>query len=69
MVEGTQVVAQAIIAAAKRFPDKSVRSVHAVSSRAVAVGAPVELVIDVVHEGRSTATTCSGIVDPAVARQ
>jgi acyl-CoA thioesterase II len=55
-VEGTQVVAQAIVAVAKRFPDKSVRSVHAVFSRAVVVGPPLELVVDVVHEGRSTAT-------------
>jgi acyl-CoA thioesterase II len=56
VVEGTQVVAQAIVAAAKRFPDKSVRSAHAVFSRAVTVGPPVELVLDVVAEGRSTAT-------------
>jgi acyl-CoA thioesterase II len=56
VVEGTQVVAQVIVAVAKRFPDKSVRSAHAVFSRAVTVGPPVELVIDVVHEGRSTAT-------------
>lgn len=56
VVEGTQVLAQAIVAAAKRFPDKSVRSAHAVFSRAVAVGPPIELVLDVVAEGRSTAT-------------
>jgi acyl-CoA thioesterase II len=56
VVEGTQVLAQAIVAVAKRFPDKSVRSAHAVFSRAVMVGAPVELVVDVAHEGRSTAT-------------
>jgi acyl-CoA thioesterase-2 len=57
VVEGTQVVAQTIVAVAKRFPDKSVRSVHAVFSRAVMVGAgPVELELDVVGEGRSTAT-------------
>lgn len=56
VVEGTQVVAQAIVAAAKRFPDKSVRSAHAVFSRAVMVGPPVELILDVVAEGRSTAT-------------
>src|ERR1700756_2250107 len=56
VVEGTQVLAQAIVAAAKRFPDKSVRSAHAVFSRAVMCGAPVDLVVDVVHEGRSTAT-------------
>lgn len=57
VVEGTQVLAQAIVAAAKRFQGKSVRSVHAVFARAVMVGAgPVELDIDVVSEGRSTAT-------------
>jgi acyl-CoA thioesterase-2 len=56
VVEGTQVLAQAIVAVAKRFPEKSVRSAHAVFSRAVMAGAPVELVLDVVHEGRSTAT-------------
>lgn len=56
VVEGTQVLAQAIVAVAKRFPDKSVRSAHAVFSRAVAVGPPIELALDVVAEGRSTAT-------------
>lgn len=56
VVEGTQVLAQAIVAVAKRFADKSVRSAHAVFSRAVAVGPPIELVLDVVAEGRSTAT-------------
>ena len=56
VVEGTQVMAQAIVAAAKRFPEKSIRSAHAVFARAVMVGAPVELLVDVVNEGRSTAT-------------
>jgi acyl-CoA thioesterase len=56
VVEGTQPLAQAIVAVAKRFPDKSVRSAHAVFARAVMVGPAVELDIDVVHEGRSTAT-------------
>ncbi|BCI52977.1 acyl-CoA thioesterase II [Mycolicibacterium litorale] len=56
VVEGTQVLAQAIVAVAKRFPDKSVRSAYAVFSRVVLVGPPVELEIDVVSEGRSTAT-------------
>ncbi|MCV7152365.1 acyl-CoA thioesterase [Mycolicibacterium pyrenivorans] len=57
VVEGTQVLAQAIVAAAKRFPDKSVRSVYSVFARAVMVDAgPVEFDIDVVSEGRSTAT-------------
>ncbi|MDT5310344.1 MAG: acyl-CoA thioesterase, partial [Mycobacterium sp.] len=56
VVEGTQVLAQVIVAAAKRFPEKSVRSAHAVFARAVVVGPPVEFDIDVVAEGRSTAT-------------
>jgi acyl-CoA thioesterase II len=55
IVEGTQVLAQAIVAVAKRFPDKSIRSAHAVFGRALVVGPPVEFDIDVVHEGRSTA--------------
>jgi acyl-CoA thioesterase II len=61
VVEGTQVLAQAIVAVAKRFADKSVRSAHAVFSRAVMVGQPVEFDIDVVHEGRSTATAVVGV--------
>jgi acyl-CoA thioesterase II len=61
VVEGTQVLAQAIVAVAKRFADKSVRSAHAVFSRAVMVGQPVEFDIDVVHEGRSTATAVIGV--------
>jgi acyl-CoA thioesterase II len=57
VVEGTQVLAQMIVAAAKRFPEKSVRSVYAVFARAVVVAAgPVTLDIDVVGEGRTTAT-------------
>jgi acyl-CoA thioesterase-2 len=56
VVEGTQVLAQVIVAAAKRFPDKSVRSVHSVFTRAVMVGPPIVLDVDVVAEGRSTAT-------------
>ncbi len=61
VVEGTQVLAQVIVAVAKRFPEKSVRSVHAVFARAVLVGPPVEFGIDVVAEGRSTATAVVGV--------
>lgn len=56
VVEGTQVLAQAIVAVAKRFQGKSLRSASAVFARAVLVGPPVELTIDVVSEGRTTAT-------------
>jgi acyl-CoA thioesterase-2 len=61
VVEGTQVLAQVIVAVAKRFPQKSVRSVHAVFARAVVVGPPVEIDIDVIAEGRSTATAVVGV--------
>jgi acyl-CoA thioesterase II len=61
VVEGTQVLAQVIVAVAKRFPQKSVRSVQAVFARAVLVGPPVEFDIDVVAEGRSTATAVVGV--------
>ena len=56
VVEGTQVLAQAIVAVGKRFEGKSVRSAYAVFARAVVVGPRVELTVDVVAEGRSTAT-------------
>jgi acyl-CoA thioesterase II len=57
VVEGTQILGAAVVAAAKRFPEKSVRTAHAVFARAVLVGPPVELELDVISEGRSTATT------------
>ncbi len=57
VVEGTQVLAASIVAAAKRFPEKSIRSAYSVFARAVLVGAgPIELDVDVVSEGRSTAS-------------
>ncbi|ORV50968.1 acyl-CoA thioesterase II [Mycolicibacter engbaekii] len=62
VVEGTQLVAQAIVAAAQRFADKSIRSVHAVFARAVLVGPPAEYAIDVVSEGRSTATAVISVL-------
>ncbi|MGV0834611.1 acyl-CoA thioesterase [Mycolicibacterium thermoresistibile] len=56
VVEGSQVLSQAIVAVARRFPDKSVRSVYAVFARVVLVGPPIEFDLDVISEGRSTAT-------------
>lgn len=62
VVEGTQLLAQAIVGAAKRFADKSIRSVHAVFARAVMVGPPAEYTVDVVNEGRSTATAVIAVL-------
>lgn len=56
VVEGTQVLAQAIVAATKTLSGKSMRSAHAVFSRPITVEPHVELAVDVVQEGRSIAT-------------
>lgn len=56
IVDGTQLLAQSIVAVAKQFPTKVIRSAHAVFSRAVTVEPAVEFVVDVVNEGRSFAT-------------
>ncbi|OCB16231.1 acyl-CoA thioesterase II [Mycolicibacterium porcinum] len=56
MAKGTQALGQAIVASAKRFPDKMIRSAHAVFTRPVNIDSTVELAVSVVHEGHSTAT-------------
>ncbi|MGV0742170.1 acyl-CoA thioesterase [Mycolicibacterium sp. XJ870] len=56
VAKGAQALGQAIVATAKQFPDKVIRSAHAVFARPISVGSTVELVVDVVHNGRSTAT-------------
>ncbi|MEE3751428.1 acyl-CoA thioesterase domain-containing protein [Mycobacterium intracellulare] len=56
VVEGAQIVGQAIVAVAKRLPDKTIRSAQAVFSRVVTVGEPVRLHIDVVSDGTTTGT-------------
>jgi acyl-CoA thioesterase len=56
VVEGSQLLAQAIVAVSKRLPDKSIHSAHAVFARVVAVGPTVQFDIDVVSTGKTTAT-------------
>ncbi|OMC03908.1 acyl-CoA thioesterase II [Mycobacterium sp. NS-7484] len=56
VAKGTQALGQVIVATAKRFPNKTIRSAHAVFTRPVVIDSTVELSVDVVHEGRSTAT-------------
>ncbi|MDH6197374.1 acyl-CoA thioesterase-2 [Mycobacterium frederiksbergense] len=56
VAKGAQALGQAIVATAKRLPDKVIRSAHGVFTRPVAVDFTVELSVNVVHEGRSTAT-------------
>lgn len=55
VVDGTQLLAQAIVAAAKRLPGKSIRSAHAMFLRAADAATAVEFHVEVHHEGRSMA--------------
>ncbi|MBH0778475.1 acyl-CoA thioesterase [Nocardia bovistercoris] len=55
VVDGTQLLAQSIVAVAKTLPDKSIRSAHAVFFRAVDADRPVEFVVEVDHSGRTVA--------------
>ncbi|MET9214079.1 MULTISPECIES: acyl-CoA thioesterase [unclassified Nocardia] len=55
VVDGTQLLAQSLVATAKVLPDKVVRSAHAVFTRAVDPAAPVRFEVEVTHRGRSMA--------------
>ena len=55
VVDGSQLAAQAVVAASKELPDHVVRSVHAVFTRAVDDGRELWLDVDVTHRGRTFA--------------
>src|SRR4051812_4183031 len=57
VVDGSQLLAQAVVASAKSCPDRSVRSAHAVFTRTVRANEPISFDVDVVHSGRTFATT------------
>jgi len=56
VVDGSQILAQSIVAACKSVPAKNVKSAHMIFSRAANVHAPLELEADVLHAGRSFAS-------------
>ena len=55
VVDGSQLLAQSIVAAAKTTPGKSVRSAHAAFSRTVSPDRPVTFDVAILHNGRSFA--------------
>jgi acyl-CoA thioesterase len=57
VVDGSQLLAQAIVAAARSTPGKSVRSAHASFCRAVDADAAVLFDVEQVHAGRTFADT------------
>ena len=57
VIDGSQLLAQAIVAAAKSSPERVVRSAHAVFTRTSAADKPITFDVDVVHGGRTFVTT------------
>jgi len=55
VVDGSQLLAQAVVAASKELPDHRVRSAHAMFTRAVDSEGQVAFDLDVVHRGRTFA--------------
>jgi acyl-CoA thioesterase len=56
VIDGSQVLAQSIVAATKSFPGKVVRSAHVLFGSAIDAAAPIELAVEVVRDGRTVAT-------------
>jgi len=56
VIDGSQLLAQAIVAASKSTPEKTVRSAHAVFFRPVKAGEPINFDVDVLQDGRTFAT-------------
>lgn len=56
VIDGSQLLAQGIVAAAKTCPGRSVRSAHAVFTRTAAAHVPITFDVDVLHGGRTFMT-------------
>jgi acyl-CoA thioesterase-2 len=56
VVDGSQLLAQAIVACSKSIPGHSVRSAHAVFVRTVDASEGLEFGVDLLHEGRTFAS-------------
>ena len=56
IVDGSQLLAQAIVASSKTFPRHTVRTAHAVFVRAVGDEQPLTFAVDPLHEGRTFAS-------------
>ncbi len=56
VVEGGQMLAQAVVAASKTIPDQRVTSAYMIFSRSAAFDAPLDLEVDVLRGGRTFST-------------
>jgi acyl-CoA thioesterase II len=53
VVDGSQILAQALVAACKSQPEKAAKSAHMIFARAATVHAELELEVEALHAGRS----------------
>jgi len=58
MVEGHQLLGQALVAASRSAANRFVKSAHMIFARAASAAAPVELAVERIHEGRSFSSLC-----------
>jgi acyl-CoA thioesterase len=56
VIDGSQVLAQSIVAASKSCAGKVARSAHAIFGSAIDAAQPIELSVEVVRDGRTVAT-------------
>jgi acyl-CoA thioesterase-2 len=62
VVDGSQLLAQAIVAGSKTFPHHTARSAHAVFVRVVDDQQPLRFDVDVLHQGRTFASAVVSVV-------
>jgi acyl-CoA thioesterase-2 len=57
VVFGGQLLAQTVVAGAAAMPDKEVKSLHTVFARGAAIGSPLDIDVEVLHQGRAMGST------------
>ncbi|MGD0394759.1 MAG: acyl-CoA thioesterase domain-containing protein [Acidimicrobiales bacterium] len=62
VVDGSQFLGQAIVAASKTFPRHTVRTAHVIFVRAADAERPLTFEVDVVHEGRTFASAVVSVI-------
>jgi acyl-CoA thioesterase II len=53
VVFGGQLLAQSVVAASRTMPEKEVKSLHTVFARGAAIGTPLDIEVEVLHQGRA----------------
>jgi acyl-CoA thioesterase len=62
IVDGSQLLGQAIVATSKTFPRHTVRTAHIIFVRAAEAERPLNFTVDVVHEGRTFASAVVRVI-------